>query len=1340
MFVALLTLLGVVNVSRGPNSSPGTSVSDAGKASSASKRASVDEANSIVPESYLPTPETRQEILKPLVRFYGPKLATLKKKNRFPQDVAEWLLKGALVDRAGDPKQQDHLPKQQDHLEFLIAIVPHPKKSGMAFRFDEIMLALELAMRRTGHVLDDYRIPWSDGSPDWSRPLKASGKIALGGNGLEADWDIGSDEESVRRGQHQPGLVLFRKYPRTKDDLSQSLVAVLLVADTPVRGVDPEMLTQALDLSLRRWELRSPARRKVLENALLTRLLFGVDFWNRLLEPPAIRVIGPNFSGSPSSIARSVDGWYERLSQQQKWALPIPAIRWISGVALAVDGSTLSTHRGLIDYQMVTHSSKDFNEQILATIIEQTSNRCRVAILSEETSGYGEASLQRTLQVVARAQQIHHATSINYYTFPMNVAELRSSYEKLKALAQKGSDLKTAERLGFDSSADSSTPELIKQEMPGVSVPNDEMRLLRIAEDIRRKGIGHVIIQATDMRDVMFVSEFIRSLCANVRIYSITARQAYTHQRSIGQLRGLILPVTYPILLANQGWSGATSNQHVVLPNHEGYGAYNATMAQMIELADDPKTRANWIEGLLEYGRPYHREAKTPPIWFVVASQQGYYPLTVGEPSLVSEAPQYLWEPPDAPAVISKTQPVAAFRYEYSQGWLIVFFGFSAVLILLAVAYLLHIYVYNFFGFKAFPKGKSLKRWMYTKTGMRRMARRKIQPGEPTSFTREILGFSSLRRKGLKRDSKLIQRRKSWHAYLFGIALTGYLALSSPVWAMSSGKSREHMSPLELSVSVCAFATGMAALFAAAAAIATLIESWSLGLKKDSVFKNWKRWFWLIVLVSVIACVALCFYYGWVAFLAIAAIVAWIGIWSWCQKNGDGLKNWMWTFWSIVLASVIGCVALRRSGQLTLAVFPPWCPTEEALKPEWTRFLEQIFCLRATAMTSGVSPFLPIFLLTIAGMLTAYYTLRGLWVVWGGLERGNEKDKPVKLEARLPLFGRFYSEMIGLRDDTRASCGETVRRHPVTAILGLAAGLMMAVSAVAHSWSNGMVLFEPGWIGFLLIAGLLLLIVQLAWQITRLAILWASLNEATSSAIELPMAHAFGRLPRELTRKFGSYLDAVLVEGTTNSTMLQTQQANVVKADLRALAPWILETHASPGWACVELLLPVWSQRTVSESFSGPTDESNPVRFLGVPESKRATQFVERAETYLAMEIVRVLNHYLVACWLRVTLVTILGLLLLMVVNSYPFQPAGWIFGMVVLEVLAAALVVIWMMWGFQRNALIRRVKGGEEKSAFNLEFLGNLLTYVGPLVAGLIAVFSFTASDILRVMFGSLL
>jgi hypothetical protein len=240
--------------------------------------------------------------------------------------------------------------------------------------------------------------------------------------------------------------------------------------------------------------------------------------------------------------------------------------------------------------------------------------------------------------------------------------------------------------------------------------------------------------------------------------------------------------------------------------------------------------------------------------------------------------------------------------------------------------------------------------------------------------------------------------------------------------------------------------------------------------------------------------------------------------------------------------------------------------------------------------------------------------------------------------------------------------------------------------------------------------------------------------------MELPLAYAFGRIPRELTRKFGSYLDAILVEDDLALPAIQQQQAKAVESDLQALVPQAVGAGSSLAWTCIELLLPIWSNRPVDEMYSGPEGGSELAKARSEGAPKGAKRFVERAEMYLAMEIVRALNHYLVACWLRVTLVTVLALLLLMVVNSYPFQPAGWLFGMMVVEATAAVLVVIWMIWGFQRNPLIRRVTGSEGRPVFNLDFLGKMLTYVGPLVAGLIAVFSFTASDVLRVMFGPLL
>lgn len=93
-------------------------------------------------------------------------------------------------------------------IDFLIALVPDPRDSGLAVNFDEALDAIQRGAAQSDYLLDRFWLPWA------------------GGDG---------------KGHRQsPGLLLFRKRGR--------LAAVFLVGETPKRGIHREAFAQSLDL------------------------------------------------------------------------------------------------------------------------------------------------------------------------------------------------------------------------------------------------------------------------------------------------------------------------------------------------------------------------------------------------------------------------------------------------------------------------------------------------------------------------------------------------------------------------------------------------------------------------------------------------------------------------------------------------------------------------------------------------------------------------------------------------------------------------------------------------------------------------------------------------------------------------------------------------------------------------------------------------------------------------------------------------------------------------------------------------------------------------------------
>ena len=1319
--VALLALLGIVNA-------PGRQAGGGAQGGAAPAAEDSDGAagGSIVIGDADPAPALRAfgmsaeqraadqlEILAPLQQFYAPRLGGSGEPALSDEKLVQDLLDGVPD---GD--------RPRDELELLIAIVPHPSRSGSPYRFDNSIAAIGLAMRQARYFLDGYRIPWlKEGGPSAGAGRSRESVTVTGPMGASLEWERGDDDGEPDDRAHQPGLLLFRRYPkeeqerRAPDDTSHGLVAALLVTDTPILGVDPAMLARALDLALLRWEVA------------------GGDH-----SVPPVRIVGPDFSGSPSSIARTMDAW---VARHEETLATFPAaggkdapIAWIAGVALAVaDKPLLGRSAGAVPparlyrYEMVTHSVGTFTSALMDFIRSQSSEPARVAILSEETTGWGgafakgaeegakgaEAGMEEADEREGGPAQQSRGIDgkgtprleVYRYTFPVHIAEVRRRYQQSERSTGESERLRTAERIDVALGEGAETPEQVATAAPATTAANDEMRMLRVAEDIDRRGIGHVILHATDMRDTIFVAEYLRAHCPDTRLYGFVGEQAFTQQHRIGAMRGMVFAMTYPLYLQNQLWTRpqrdreeADTRDLLALPGHAGIGVYNATLAHLVELAHlrgEAKRCQDLFEGMIGYGRPYDPTQPTPPVWLAITSQRGFYPLTVGPPPGGKDPPVYLWTPPEGADEGRRDGAgvgARGFRFDEARGWSVVFLAATAALLAISLLYLCT-YV------SLFVLGREIRR------GGPAAARR-----HPSALL-DHLGYASLRRDVDPSHLDVRHRRRSHVAFKL-VAWVGYTVLATPVWGLDP-------------IGDAGVGSGMG-------------PRW------------WTFWWTLHAIVFVPT---------WL--LALGASVASLDVWAERLRQrpeaderrprrrpeAEERRPRRWLHLAAVAAATLAIAA----GLAALVYSPPThrLTLEPSAGPALDRFRVALYCTRAAELTSGVSPMLPLLLLVGAAAYATYHRLRTVWAVRPLGGRG--ADDPVPLGTGRPALDAHLEARKQLKEVSQHGFWWLWKRRPL--IFGLVVAALIGIAvAIARAWLEASVTgLEPVWIGVLLAAGLVVFFGALIMQIAHLLVLSGAIEEATSATLALPMAGAFDRLPPAVAEQFGSYVEAIQGEhaGDLAMPLIEQQEAEALRAALETGGAGLdaeavrrlrelLKAQADRrqgdaiARACVALLLPIWRGRPADRAYPGPSSPPHG------PDAQGGPPAVARAESFVAMELLRDLNRPITALWIELTTVTVLGLLLLMVVNSYPYRIAGHLFGLAVLTVVAAAGVIARVLWGVQGNALIRRVSGTGGRSAFNAEFLGRLVTYVAPLVLGLIAALSFAASDVLRVVLGPLL
>jgi hypothetical protein len=127
------------------------------------------------------------------------------------------------------------------------------------------------------------------------------------------------------------------------------------------------------------------------------------------------------------------------------------------------------------------------------------------------------------------------------------------------------------------------------------------------------------------------------------------------------------------------------------------------------------------------------------------------------------------------------------------------------------------------------------------------------------------------------------------------------------------------------------------------------------------------------------------------------------------------------------------------------------------------------------------------------------------------------------------------------------------------------------------------------------------------------------------------------------------------------------------------------------------------------------------------------------AEDLVALQIVRWFAPALSNLVPMMQFLVLGSLSLLLAVTSYPFDHQSWLTTMMICLIVFIGVVVGSVLVGANRDELISRVSDTKPGSLnFDSNFVGSLLTIIGPLVGALIAV-SFDISDLLRTWFGPL-
>ena len=1219
-------------------------------------------------------------------------------------------------------------------VRYLIACVPDPIDSTSGHRFDGLIDAIQLATQTQGYVFDRSYYPW---------PRKKADRVTTEGTLTQDQPERGQIHllaQSVARKHEdegssgEPGLLLLRCHNPCR------LLLVFLVGETATAGLDKQAFATSLEFIKKLKGYRDKDKRQV-------------------------PVLGPHFSGSQTSLQQAIEAFAEReMGDRFRRFLADPRFGTFQALASRPTFQIISGNASSIDKRELEHrcplARVNFHatvvpgEAIMAALYEylqlgkrQGDGFCfrdNFAILYESNTTFGSSVKKdepdndqkgkASNEPKGKAKPEYGPT---WFPFPLHVSEVRGAYNQLTGptrdnvirLPSFGSKLQLPTRR-------SSQPHDVEPSLnPDMTAVTSERLLAQMLETIAHERFRYVFIVATDIQDKLFLASLVREYCPESRLVFFESELLFTHPDFSSVLRGSIVGSSYPLYSRDQRWSFPFNQERrrpsFLSSGEQGY--YNATI---LLLSQDQEKKDE--KALVEYGPPFPKlyrssplppaikcpedisaptessepisscvDEHRPPVWISIVGVGGLYPVAV-VPNRITWDSQgreqdigykdYVYRADAKAPEDSDTTEGARFRI-FHPGLLIVpVLGITLLLLYVTGSYL-----------------AVVLRWPQWHSGK-----------EPQSGTQ-------LQKFFWPRSPRLRWRQQLYAAVCLTSVPVVYVCLVS-VWLLPLGH-------------------------------------WLLVKDSPVQVRPW-QWITPVVLLYVLG-----FFF------------ATVGV-----RLGLGVVS-LWKAPASVLRLLRRILGERSVIWISLALLLPlvaYLVVNGGWPRGWQPGEALLFADRATALASGVSAVVPIFCIGLAFYAWSYAHLKRLYLLD---KPATENPCPPVGDEPLPRIAHWHGEVSrDLRRPRRALyinkgtflfwfiwimlffAFSRLSIHFVPAVEGVVTEALILVSLTVLS-----TLIVYGWLHL--------------WKV------WGSLRQLLNTLALLPLRTAYQRIPTTVTNQLGPYLfpfasylfsakpeqqnllayrldqyglliaeypriaadlktatalPAPLQDRFTGTLVLVSPDLTRTARDCVSLLEYI---HHHPDLA--ERLLEKAPEEKTDHSSSSPreADHSVNIRKIHTPTpGQNATleireeirpetsvdpavrHWLARAEDFAALEVAVYLSQLFAQLSNLIIYMSIIPVLFLLAVTSYPFQPQRlWmILGVILIGLVTGS--VLWIIFQIERNEMISRiVKTTPNQLNFHWGFLSHVLVYAVPLL-GIVVAMSSDVSDLVHSWFDPLL
>lgn len=543
----------------------------------------------------------------------------------FPQDFSPLSAK----EKAVQNKSGNMVAEQA---KFVIAILPDPVHTRLGLFFDRSIEALQQGAQAKGYVFDRAAMPWPRSRPNESK-----------------DTDR-SEEEKTKQQENEtlPGVLIFRSGNVGGETSPKGTLLVFVVGETPTAGLNKPQFRHAL---------------RIISNL-------------NTAAPQPLLVLGPTFSGSLESLEAELQTEKANNGATQTFVY--------SGTVTSASAiSAFQAGASFANFASFQENDDYARARFLQFACDRGYKPYEIAVLSEDETVYGSMPPEQKAGIPEQPNLARSAGSSTSESpskaassdckqeafqdfeelvvklhFPREISYFRSAYQKEMTAQPSPSSSSAVPTLPMNLDESGSDDDSVAPYAAPQTALSQEAVMLGIVSELQKHRIKFTMVLATDPVDSLFLATYLRQAYGQGQVVISVPDLLFARESTPG-LRGVLSLNSYSLisglsdrlcrqkasadlhhdrLFVSSGSVGTFNAMVGLLSAGETEPQANAAVQGTSTTTDSQQTSVSASKAVLpdapyaEYGSPGLRDSNVPCrerplLWLTILGRDGFWPV-----------------------------------------------------------------------------------------------------------------------------------------------------------------------------------------------------------------------------------------------------------------------------------------------------------------------------------------------------------------------------------------------------------------------------------------------------------------------------------------------------------------------------------------------------------------------------------------------------------------------------------------------------------------------------------------------------------------------------------------